>query len=376
MRPACLVLFAGGGGSTIGIERAGFDCFGVEWDAAAAMVHAAHAGPCVRADVREHVAWMPEVLRWLDGRSLTMWASPPCQAWSSAGKRLGAADDRNGWPWTWEAVDALRAAGVVVNMLVTENVAGMLHHATKAGCGRGARPAPVLCGGCYWSAVVVPELSRRFPRVAWRVLDAVDYGVPQHRSRLIMVASHERYAWPAPKACPPGALPMGEQWRTVRDALGHSVVGGGTRGRGMAEWRPRECDDVPSPTVSTFGSAGALYVRTENTGAAGRSVTEPAPTTGTKGTLYVYSHDPGVRGLDAPCTTVTATEGRGCASDARRASRTLGRRATPEECALLQGWPEVVPHLALCRRAEDQYRIAGNAVPPELAAAVMGVVRA
>lgn len=288
---ACLVLFAGGGGSTLGAHRAGYECFGVEWDAAAVAVHNAHAGPCVQTDVRAR-EWVPGFLSWLDGRPLTVWASPPCQAWSTAGKRKGAQDERNGWPWVWELVDDLRAAGVKVVALVTENVPGMLHHLSRAACDRGHRPAPESCPGCYWSAVVVPEVARRFASVTWRVLDAADYGVPQHRERLIMAAGAKAIRWPTPSHDEPGALPFVPTWETAL-------------------------------------------------------------------------------GLAAPCTTVTATEGRGCATDARRASRTLGRRATVEECALLQGWPEVVPHLALAPRVEDRYRIVGNAVPPALAEAVM-----
>ena len=94
-------------------------------------------------------------------------------------------------------------------------------------------------------------------------------------------------------------------------------------------------DDGPCAAVTTFGSTGGLYV------------------------------------YDEPSPTVTATEGRGCATDSRRASRVFGRRLTPDECALLQAWPEVIPHLATARTAEDRYRIVGNAVPPPLARAVL-----
>ena len=73
---------------------------------------AAQLGPVVCADVRE-VDYSPH--RGID----LLWASPPCQAWSSAGKRLGASDtERNGWPWTWEIVDQVAPQWLVEYVLV------------------------------------------------------------------------------------------------------------------------------------------------------------------------------------------------------------------------------------------------------------------
>lgn len=371
-RPALLELFAGGGGTTTGATAAGWDVFAVEWDAAACAVHGAMLdSPIWCGDVRAVADYLPALVAWLCGRRLHVWASPPCQAWSSAGKRLGAADERNGWPWVWDVVDALRDAGIEVVTLATENVGGMLHHLSRAECDHGARPNPDACPGCYWTHAVLPEARRRFACVDVRVLDAVDYGVPQHRERLIMACGSTPYRWPAPTHHPIGSM-FRPWWRTVRDALGHPG-----------------------------------HVRAEQTGAVARSTDEPAPTTGTGGTMYLHDVDPGTRGsraipdtpkhpawqpdapagtvramdggqyigADAPCTTVTATEGRGCATDTRRASRTIGRRITPDEAALLQAWPEVIPHLTTARTAEDRYRIVGNAVPPPLARAVLARLR-
>lgn len=130
-----------------------------------------------------------------------------------------------------------------------------------------------------------------------------------------------------------------------------------------------------------------------------RSADDPAPTESGKGNEYVDSpkHPPcdpdqpghgvrsGGKGHTAPpvyvkgAPSVTQDEPAGTikAGGNVDASGHLGggcppyvrRRLTPAECARLQGWPEVIPHLeGLTKTAA--YRIVGNAVPPPLAAAV------
>jgi DNA (cytosine-5)-methyltransferase 1 len=177
-----LELFAGAGGAALGLHRAGFEHVAcVERDASAAATLRAAGFPAVEADVRDidYAA--------LVGTIDVLWASPPCQAWSSANQHAGrkGADDvaRNGWPWTLRVVRRVRPRWAIF-----ENV-------------RNARS--------YVERAVVPELRKLFAHVSIWVLNAADHGVPQSRTRLFVIAG--------PRTVTP---PPAEPRRSMRDAIG------------------------------------------------------------------------------------------------------------------------------------------------------------
>jgi DNA (cytosine-5)-methyltransferase 1 len=263
--PTCVELFAGAGGASVGLHRAGFrSLLAVEWDdeAHATLAAAGLSDRTANCDVRKM-----EIYDGLEGKVDLLWASPPCQAWSTAGKRLGAFDDRNGWPWTLDVVDKLRPRWVLC-----ENVTGLINH--QSGCpvvaGK-ARDGGALdlfqedvddsqvglppaedCPGCYWERVVLPEFRKRYAHVDWEVVNSADYGVPQRRERVILMAGPENPGWPekthsldrlayekfvddsywtlhhlpkvnrmspAEKACNLLSVPRGAAWVTVHDVF-------------------------------------------------------------------------------------------------------------------------------------------------------------
>ena len=179
-------LFAGAGGAALGIEAAGFDHAAlVEWDPdACSTLRAAGLGPVVEGDVRDLDAIESTVG---ETPASLLWASPPCQAWSHAGSRGGAEDDRNGYPWTLAALDRFRP-----RWFVAENVVGLTHHSEEG------HPDPERCPRCYLERFVLHELGKRFRFVGWFVLNAADYGVPQHRRRLFVWGSDRPVVCPAP----------------------------------------------------------------------------------------------------------------------------------------------------------------------------------
>lgn len=367
----CLELFAGAGGAALGIERAGFEHAAlVERDPdACAVMRAAALAPVVEADVRdldtiersivltESQAWQMAGDRLLDvnvpgedvdpdawplarealatrlldqSRSIDLlWSSWPCQPWSHAGSRQGEHDDRNGWPWTLDAVDRFRPS-----WFLGENVRGLL-------------------SSSYFVDVILADLQRRYRHVGHWLLDAADYGVPQHRRRVFV------WAGPAPLVPPtrthgPGMFTR--PWVTMGQALqldGAQVIGVGRNPQAAGIERTyRDLTDEPSTCVT------AVQI-----GNAGPWIDRPAPTVTTAE----------VKGTRASAKSGgTFNGGPDRASDALYLA-TGRRRLTPAECATLQGFPDGYPWHA-CRTKTARYRAIGNAVPPALAQAVAQTV--
>lgn len=197
-------LFAGAGGLALGTKRAGFEHLVVsELDEFACETLRANGDwEVVEADSRD-VDWSV----WHDQIDLLA-GGAPCQPFSIAGLALGDLDDRNLFPEMVRAVREIRPRAVVV-----ENVRGL------------GRPAfePYLRYILDWMAMpdVWPQRRedwqdhhRRIRRAgksgdpAYRVhgpcvLNSADFGAPQVRQRLFVVAfradiDDARFRWPDP----------------------------------------------------------------------------------------------------------------------------------------------------------------------------------
>ncbi|MEL0577038.1 DNA cytosine methyltransferase [Pectobacterium punjabense] len=120
----------------------------------------------------------------------------PCQAFSVSGRREGLSDPRGQLTLAFvdiaSAIDDVRkGADQPESIIVWENVTGVLNSADNAfGCFLGALAgesgALQPARGRWPNAGVVSGPSRT---VAWRVLDAKYFGVPQQRKRVFVIAS-------------------------------------------------------------------------------------------------------------------------------------------------------------------------------------------
>lgn len=309
-------LFAGAGGASVGLRRAGFEhrlC--VEWDADAAETLVAAGFPGTCGDVRD-LSLYKDIER-VD----LLWASPPCQAFSTAGSRLGALDDRNGWPWTLNIIDHFIERGIGPRYVICENVPGLTYH--SADCSGDANKCP----GCYWEDWIVPEFQKRFDWVGHIMMNASDYGVPQHRRRVFLVAGTQQIRWPEATHGSLSSTLQGtmfssplKPWNTISDALGSGqFLGGGTNPRTSEEREKRSyrnISDEPSTTVAAvqIGNAGPFVAEPDNE-----------------------------LSLD---------------------SLSKLRRLTWRECAKLQGFPDNHPFQGKTKKS--LYRQVGNAVCPQV----------
>lgn len=324
-----LELFAGAGGAALGLENAGCEhlaCVELDEDACATLKAAGL--PAVHGDVRD-------LSLYVGLQADLLWSSFPCQAWSTAGKRKGADDDRNGWPWTVSAIDFVEPT-----WFVGENVVGLTNH--KGACSRGRKCiGKKKCPAAYFHEVILSDLESRFDWVGWTVLNSSSFGVPQHRRRVFIVAGPHPIEWPEATHGDPSApqtdmfRPPLKPWSTVRDALGLSAWSTATGLSGGGVPGIPKSPDTPSCQPVAGGKAlGGLYGWDEVQLDGGRNsdnnpgqerphtLEEPAPAINGRGNQMLrvvgggrnpqsaeVAHKRNYRDLtDEPCTTIPASQ--------------------------------------------------------------------
>lgn len=167
--PTVISTFAGCGGSSLGYSMAGFrELLAIEWDDNAAEtfrinfpeipVYQGDIAKITVEQILEMTGLQPGQLDVLDG-------SPPCQGFSTAGKRA-MEDPRN--QLFLEYVRLLR--GLKPKVFVMENVSGMVKGKMK-----------------LIFAEILRELKASGYRVSAKLLNAMYFQVPQSRERLIFI---------------------------------------------------------------------------------------------------------------------------------------------------------------------------------------------
>ena len=164
--PVVLDLFAGCGGLALGFEAAGFHTLGYEMlpDACATYNRNLHGEcRCEFLDENTDYGIKPEVII----------GGPPCQPFSVGGLQMGHKDARDGFPAYLSAVKRLRP-----RIAIFENVRGMFYR------------------GLPYLEQITASLEEMGYLVEHRILKAVEYGVPQRRERLFVVAHRGHWAFP------------------------------------------------------------------------------------------------------------------------------------------------------------------------------------
>ncbi|MEU6612093.1 DNA cytosine methyltransferase [Streptomyces shenzhenensis] len=394
-----LDLFAGPGGWSHALSVLGVRDVGLEWDLWACATRARAGMLTLRTDVALYPVWP-----WV-GRTRGLIASPPCQAWSVAGKRLGLVDR----PLVHEAV-----ADLAAGRDTREQLLAVCRDARSLLAAEPMRYLHALntVGEPEWVAMEeVPDVLPLWKQYAailrgwgfstWAgILNAADYGVPQTRRRSILLASRIRTAQPPTpthaQVAEPDSLfgPGRARWVSMAEALGWGATdrpvptvcagggpGGGpepfpsgsrqtlTNARDRGTWQPRHTGsdvvlepqtrgagrtprhDTRGPTSASKATHWKWSLRSNNqTNATVRSIEEPA------GTLF-FGHRAN------ECTWIAEPVTAPPEDDAAEMPDPI--RITAREAGLLQTFPADYPWAG---NKGQQFSQIGNAVPPRLAA--------
>ena len=302
-------LCAGAGGQALGLEQAGF--------AHRALVEIdAH---CRATLSLNRPGWNVEQgdqadLTRFDARAFAgvdlVAGGLPCPPFSVAGKQLGAGDERNMFPDALRVIDQTKPRAVMI-----ENVRGFLDAVFSD-----------------YRLHLRAELRRMGYVTDWRLFNASDFGVPQLRPRVVIVAIRadlaDGFAWPDP---------LHDRPATVGTVLRDLMAAGGWPG--AAAWAAR-ADDI-APTL------------------VGGSKKHGGPDLGPTRARKAWA--------------TLGVDGKGVA-DAPPAPDFVGMpRLTVPMVARLQGFPD---DWTFAGRKTAAYRQVGNAFPPPVARAVGERIRA
>lgn len=165
-------LFAGIGGIRLGFEKIGAECvFSSEWDKHAQEMYEANFGEKPFGDINDmNPADIPDHDFLLAGF--------PCQPFSIAGKQLGFADTRGTLFFNIEKIlEEKRPYGFLL-----ENVSRLVTHDK----GRTFK-------------VIIDKLENLGYTVYYKVLNTIDYGIPQLRKRIYIVGFKDNIHFQFPK---------------------------------------------------------------------------------------------------------------------------------------------------------------------------------
>lgn len=204
-------LFSGAMGLDLGLIKAGLHIkIGQDFDKVCIATMKLNNYEAIPGDIRDI---SPELLlakaNLKQGEPLLICGGPPCQPFSTAGKRLGINDPRGSL-----FMDFIRMVGFIrPRFFIMENVKGLIS-------------APLINNGIpvlneTVLDVVLSEFHKLGYKTVYGLLDAVNYGVPQFRERFVIIGSrdHEDIFLPVPTHFPKHQC-VNYLWNTLKNAIG------------------------------------------------------------------------------------------------------------------------------------------------------------
>ena len=284
--PVVLDLFAGCGGLSLGFEAAGFETVGFECVEAAVETYNRNLKGRCHAAMLEVGSEYPDADIVIGG--------PPCQPFSVRGSQKGMADARDGFPIFIDAIKRLRP-----RVFMFENVRNLMYSHK------------------WYLDLILAELRGLGYLVEMKCMNAVDYGVPQNRERLIVVGHKSQYQFPI----------RGNRKVTVGEAIGDTM--------NTAPEGSRFLTAAQDEYIAKYEKASCCINPRD---------------------LYP----------DRPARTITCRNLAGATSDMQRVRLPDGRRRriTHREAARLQSFPDWFEFVG---NETQQFNQIGNAVPPLMA---------
>jgi DNA (cytosine-5)-methyltransferase 1 len=324
-KPKALDLFCGCGGLSVGLKRAGFRILaGIDSDSLAVKTYAKNhrRAVAIEGDIRKISGSSILKRLKLERGGLDLLAGcPPCQGFSTLRTLNGQRRVRE--PMNDLIFEFLRFVRVLrPKTIMMENVPGLARNVRLR---RFCQALDQM--GYEWT---------------YDVLNAVDYGVPQHRRRMILVASRI------------GSVAFARKSRvrkTVREAIGH-LPNQGKSGDPLHDHAARR-----SPAVL------AIIRRIPRDGGS-RSALPQSKQLACHRDIEGFNDIYGRMAWDKPAPTITG----GCVnpSKGRFLHPKHHRAITLREAALLQGFPRQY-HFSLDRGIYPAAQMIGNAFPPNFA---------
>ncbi len=223
-------LFAGIGGIRLGFEAVGGTCvFSSEWDSDAAKTYEANFGEKPHGDITKI---LPIDIPDFD----ILLAGFPCQPFSIIGAKKGFQDETQGTLF-FNIETILKTKKPKAFML--ENVRNLTVHDK----GRTFR-------------IIKEHLSQAGYHVYYKVLNALDYGVPQKRERIIIVGFREDVPFNFPEPLPLSQrITIGDILESPENISSKLFVNSNIRESRLARLKDR---DFPKPYISHENVAGSI----------------------------------------------------------------------------------------------------------------------
>ena len=191
-------LFSGAMGLDIGLQQAGLNVvIGQDFEPACVETMRANGHKVLGGDIREI---KPETLLEMTGLGVgepfLVCGGPPCQPFSTAGKRLGINDPRGSLFMDYiRMIDYIRP-----RFFIMENVKGIMSSPLKhvPSTERDENDPEQRLGTVL--DVILSEFNKLGYKTVYGIFDAVNYGVPQFRERFVLIGSrdHEDIFLPVP----------------------------------------------------------------------------------------------------------------------------------------------------------------------------------